>query len=352
MSSARVCLPLLAVFAVAVSTSAQDQVVLKRGRLAGKITIAGTIEEFTGEDIQIRSSQGETLRTYPAADVIAVVTPHTEAHDRGLALLREGREGRVEDAIVALETALKKEPRAWVRREILASLVQSELRRGDIPKAGTRFLALLRSDPTTRHFRVIPLAWMSEPLTATARSQAQSWLNGSVEAGKLMGASLLLDDPNLSSAAQSVLRGLATSPDRRIQSLAQTQGWRLEAAQGTVGELEVARWQARIDELPGDLRAGPCYVLGRAYAARHDYELAAATLLWLPLVDDHDFRLTARACLEAGIALERIGQQSEAHGLYREATRRFPETPSADEARGLLETATEREPSPKKEVAP
>lgn len=325
---------------------------LKRGRFAGRITIAGTIEEFTGEEIKIRSSEGETLRTYPAAEVVSVVTRQAEAHDRGLALLREGREGRVEDAIVSLESALKKEPRAWVRREILATLVQSELRRGDIPKAGTRFLALLRSDPTTRHFCVIPLTWTSEPLTATARSQAQLWLNGSVEAGNLIGASLLLHDPNLASAAQSVLHGLATSPDRRIQSLAQIQRWRLEAAKGTVGELEVARWQARVDELPSELRAGPCYVLGRAYAARHDYELAAATLLWLPLVDDHDFRLTARACLEAGIALERIGQLREAHGLFREVARRFPETPSADEARTLLDAATEKEASPEKEAAP
>jgi TolA-binding protein len=100
--------------------------------------------------------------------------------------------------------------------------------------------------------------------------------------------------------------------------------------------LQTAQWQRRIDELPEELRAGPSYLLGRAYAMRHDYELAAATLLWLPLMDDHDFRLAARACLEAGAALEKIGQRAEARTLFQEVTDRFADTSSADEARALL----------------
>jgi tetratricopeptide (TPR) repeat protein len=335
-------------FAVTVTAAAQDQIVLKRGRFAGRTTIVGTIDEYTGREIRIRGSQDDTIRAYPAAEVVAVVTPQTEPHDRGLALLHENR---VEEAIGAFEAALGKESRAWVRREILSLLVRCALRRGDYPTAGTRFLALLESDPSTGHFRMIPLAWSSEPISAAARNEAKAWLTGKVEAGRLIGASLLLDDPE-SAAARLALRGLATSADRRIQSLAQIQGWRLEAAKGSVGELEILHWQERVDALPPDLRAGPGYVLGRAYAARHDHEMAAATLLWLPLVDDHDFRLTARACLEAGIALERIGQGTEAEGLYREVTRRFAETPYADEARARLKSATEKDPSTPKEVAP
>ena len=168
------------------------------------------------------------------------------------------------------------------------------------------------------------------------RSEAQTWMHGKVEAGRLMGASLLYDDRELRKEARSVLKELSSSTDARVRILAQVQAWREEALSGNPGRLQTAQWRQRIDEMPEDLRAGPYYILGRAYAARHDYELAAATLLWLPLVDDHDFRLAARACLEAGAALGRIGQQAEARTLFREVTSRFADTPFADEADALL----------------
>ena len=117
------------------------------------------------------------------------------------------------------------------------------------------------------------------------------------------------------------------------------QVWREDALGGNPGKLQTAQWQRRIDELPEDLRAGPNFLLGRAYAARHDYELAAATLLWLPLVDDHDHRLAARACLEAGLALDKIGQREEARTLYQEVADRFADTPFAQEAAALLAAA-------------
>ncbi len=74
---------------------------------------------------------------------------------------------------------------------------------------------------------------------------------------------------------------------------------------------------------------------------KHDYELAAAAFQWLPLVDDHDFRLAARACLEAGVALDRIGQRTEARTLSQEVARRFADTPFADEAGALLKRSPE-----------
>jgi TolA-binding protein len=325
--------------AVGGTASAQDRVILKRPGYAGRMTITGTIEEYTGTAISVRSSQGDTVRPYPAEEVVGFETPQTDSHDRGLALLAEGK---VDEAIREFDAAIRKEPRAWVRREILALLVRCSLRRGDYPAAGTRFLTLVKSDPTTRHFRLIPLVWADEPIPAAAKSQGHAWLAGTVEVGRLMGASLLLEDPAHAIEARSTLRQLSSSTDRRIQSLAQMQTWRHESADG-VSELEIFHWGQRIDELSPDLRAGPRYVLGRAYAARHDYEMAATTLLWLPLVDDHDFRLTARACLEAGVALGKIGQQSEAQGLFREVTQRFAETPFADEAQKLLKAAAEKE---------
>lgn len=313
--------------------SAQDKVILQRKSLTARLTISGIVEDYTGTEVTIRTDSDESPKTFPASDVIEIQTAQTESQTRGLKLLAEGQ---VEQASRELEVALKREPRTWVRREILAALVRCGLRRGDYVGAGNRFLALLKSDATSRHFRVIPLVWAPETISREARSEAQAWMNGKVEAGRLMGASLLYDDRESGKEARSVLKELSSSTDSRVRVLAQAQAWREEALSGNPGRLQTAQWRQRIDEMSEDLRAGPYYLLGRAYAARHDYELAAATLLWLPLVDDHDFRLAARACLEAGAALDRIGQQAEARTLFREVTSRFADTPFADEADAFL----------------
>jgi tetratricopeptide (TPR) repeat protein len=315
---------------------AQDKVILQRTSLSARVTVSGTVENYTGTEISIRTDNDDAPKTFPSADVIEIQTAQTDSHTRGLKLLAEGQ---VEQAIRDLDVAVKMEPRTWVRREILAALVRCALRRGDYSAAGTRFLAILKSDPTTRHFRVIPLVWAPETISPDARREALAWINGRVEAGRLIGASLLYDDRETRKEARSVLKELSSSADDRVRVLAQMQARREEALVGTLGKMQTAQWQQRIDEMPEELRAGPYFLLGRVYAAQHDYELAAATLLWLPLVDDHDFRLASRACLEAGVALDKIGQHAEARTLYREVTVRFADTPFADEAADLLKRA-------------
>jgi len=316
---------------------AQDRVVLRREGLSGRITISGSVDDCTGSELKIRSGDG-TVRTYPAGDVVGIETPLTEPHDRGLKFLADND---VDSALREFDLALRKESRTWVRREILALQVRCGLRRGDYALAGARYLAILKSDPESRHFGLIPLEWAPESNRAGALNEARQWLSTTSEPAQLIGASLLFDDPQSSAAARTTLRTLSTSTDRRIQVLAQFQAWRADVAANAVNELQLVRWQNRVDELPSALRAGPSYLLGRAYAGRHDFELAAAAYLWLPLVDDHDYRLTARATLEAGIALKRIGQQFESQSLFREITRRLqPRQPRMRQVRSSRQLAT------------
>lgn len=314
---------------------AEDKLVLRRGPAGARMTIAGDVIDSTGVEVSIRTAAGEAPRVFPAADVVEIQTAQTAAQTHGNELLADGR---ADEAIAELETALKEETRAWVRREILASLVRAGLWRGDYAFAGRRFLTIVRSDPATQHFRLIPLVWAPESLSPETRAEARGWMAGPVEAGQLLGASLLYDDPESGREARTLLKTLASSADARVRWMAQMQSWRDVAYGGRSGKLDTAHWQRRLDELPDELRAGPSYLLGRAYAARHDYELAAASLLWLPLVDDHDHRLAARACLEAGLALARIGQQAEARTLFDEVATRFAGTPAADEAAALEES--------------
>jgi TolA-binding protein len=77
-------------------------------------------------------------------------------------------------------------------------------------------------------------------------------------------------------------------------------------------------------------------VLGRGYTALQEHDRAAVCFLWLPLVDDHDTHLAARACVNAADSLKRIGQTAQAASLYREVRVRYAATPLAAEAAELL----------------
>jgi tetratricopeptide (TPR) repeat protein len=313
---------------------ADDRVVLQRANMSARVTITGIVEDYTGAEISIRTEAGEPVRTYPSAEVMEIQTAQTDFQTRGLRLLAEGKAA---EAVPELEQALKQESRTWVRREILAALIRCGLRQGDFGAAGTRFLALVKNDPATRHFRLIPLVWAPESISREARGAARVWLEGTTEPARLIGASLLYEDPESGKEARAVLKQLSSSSDPRVRGLAQMQAWREEALRGNPGARQTAQWQRRIDQLPEELRTGPAYLLGRAYLAVRDYELAAATFLWIPLIDDHDARLAARAGLEAGRALELIGQSAEARTLFVEIIERFSDTPSADEARSWME---------------
>ena len=333
----------LAVAAMSGQTlSAQDQlpdkVILRSEDGSGRTTLSCRIVDYTGEAISIeRKPRGRVLR-YRASQVVEVQTPQTAAHVRAL---QDFKANRIEQARAGFEDALPEEERRWVRREILAMLVRCALHRGDYGLAGSRFLFLVRSDPHTRHFKLIPLVWAPHEMTADLQNEARAWLAGSSEAVRLIGASLLLGGAAHGKAAQSELDQLATSADPRVRQLARAQRWRLELRAEDPSKLDIERWQSDIEEMPEDLRGGPYYVLGRAYLRRFRPDLAAMALLWLPLVYDHDRYLAARACLEAADALSRHGQKTEATNLYREVTTRFRDTPYAQEAASVLKNSSQ-----------
>ena len=199
--------------------------------------------------------------------------------------------------------------------------------------AGTRFLTLIENDRTSRHFGLIPLVWAPEPPTSTAIVQARQWMTAESDVARLLGASLLLDDGQLSGTAISELQTLQRATDERVRLLAQAQTWRGKLKTLDVSDLELQRWDSRIRELPASLRGGPSYLLGRGWAMRRDHERAATAFLWLPLMDDTDPRLAARAGVEAASSLKRIGKNEEARRLLDEIARRFPETEFGESAK-------------------
>lgn len=330
VSSKRLLWLLAIALLTAAPLAAQDQVVLQTEGASSRLTVPCLIVDYTGERITVQFKSGAPQKSYPAEQVVEVRTAWLESHEVGRKLLAERKP---DEATRALQTALVSEKRTWVRREILALLIRSFLRTGDRASAGTRFLQLLESDPTTRKFGLIPLVWASESVSAAAKSQGREWLKQNSDAARLLGASLLLDDASAGDSAAQELQALLRSTDERVRWLAQAQSWRLKLRALEIGDLELNRWDARIREMPPTLRAGPSYLLGRGWAMRREHDRAATALLWIALMDDSDARLAARAGVEAAESLRRLGQADDARRLLQEIAARFPDTEFGEAAR-------------------
>ena len=305
-----------------------DKVVLRRGASQSRVTITGTILDYTGTSLEFRPRSGGVKRVFPASEVVEIYTPQIESHVKGLSRFAQNQ---FADAKADFYVALGAEKRVWVRREILAMLVRCSLKLGDYQSAGSQFGLLVQSDETTPHFKLIPLVWANDELNDDLKNAGRIWLGDSNETIRLMGAGVCLRDARSGDAAVKVLNRLVVSGDRRIRDLARAQRWRIQMHENSLTHEKLSRWNDFIESMPEELRGGPYFVLGRAYRKHRELDRAAMALLWVPLVYSDDHHLAARACRESADALEQLGQTNEAKTLYRELSHRFGDTPFATE---------------------
>lgn len=316
------------------SVSAQDRVIIQQAG-GSRFPMSGIVDDYTGRELTLLVRSGEAPRKYPRQDVIEVQTAYTAHHEKGRQLLAKGQPV---EAKTELNQALKEEDRAWVRREILAQLVRCALWNGNYRSATPLFLSIVESDPETMHYGLAPLAWTETPSDADIKLDARGWMGDRSVVSQLIGASHLLFDRDLNDQAETVLRRLAREPNIKLQRLAQMQLWRVRSLSGTATPNELGRWEAAVDELPDELRAGGFFVLGQTFRRQQDPERAAAALLWLPLVYDADRHLAARACYDAAEMVESFGDKGQATNLYSEVAFRFGDTPLGPRAAAKWKT--------------
>ena len=309
-----------------------DRVVIRGKGRNSRITLQCAIIDYTGRGITLRTVVG-TVRSFPTAAIVDVRTAQSPHHVRGLIAFTQGK---YQQAASFFEDALRAESRKWVKREILAFLVKCGLQTGDLKSATQRFLRLVKSDPTTRHFSLIPLTWAAQTLDADQKAIARGWLSGSDSVAKLIAASRLLHDAKSGRSAETALKQLSTDINTQVSRLAQIQLWRKRLLGSVPKAYELSLLRKEIARLPKNLRGGGYYLLGQGHLRRKENEQAAAALLWVPLVYDHDRLLAARACLEAADALNGVGRTTEAVTLYRELQQRFGDTKFAREAAARL----------------
>ncbi len=325
-----------AVLLFTASASADTVTLTSSSAPDGRATITGTILDYTGREIVIELASGNPQK-YPAERVVAIETtfnPQQQAADRLFA------EGQYAAALAKYREAGagSNENRRWVRRQMLARMVECHQALGQYAQAGDFFLLLIKDDPQTLHFASIPLPWLAVEMTPPLEQKAQQWLTTEGQPiAQLLGASFLLLTSKQSSPL-AMLKQLATSKDPQLSSLAEAQSWRATVASTSVEQL--AAWNRRIESFPSELGAGPYFIVGRALSNRGKHEEAALALMHVPILYPQSRPLAAESLWLAGQALARRGDGVESRLLFRELVTRYPESPSAETARASLETTT------------
>lgn len=324
---------------------AQDRIVLQQPG-GSRIPLSGYIEDYNGRELFLKLKASDPVRRFPRSEIVEVTTEYTPHHDKGRRLFSAGK---IDEAKVELNTALKEEDRPWVRREILAMHVKCALWNGDYFNAINLFTPIVASDPETFHYGLIPLAWTTAEPPAKVRFDAREWIgNASKPLSKLIGASWLLSLPDSTTECEQILRKLTREPDVRIQRLAQMQLWRMKFQRSDqIDANEIEHWEHFIDDLPVELRGGAYFLIGQAWKQRKEHERAARAYLWLPLVFDADRWLSARACYEAAGSLKQLGDATQAANLFREVVFRYGDTPWGTKAETDWNAILKEAPAPK-----
>ncbi|MFZ5829299.1 MAG: hypothetical protein ACOY3P_04390 [Planctomycetota bacterium] len=297
----------------------------------GRARLSGRVVDFTGRELLVELPGGRQ-QTAPGRAVVSIDTSRNPRHEQADAAFAVGD---FSQAVGLYQQAMEAEPRAWVRRALVAQEVWCHRFLGAMDRAGEAFLLLLRSDPETPYFACIPLGWTPRHPTPQLEAAARQWLTRSEPAAALLGASHLLPTAARAQAASKLVT-LAGDPDPRIAALATAQTWRA-ALTGASAE-QIAAWQRMAEQMPAELLAGPRLVIGFGQAQQKQWESAALGFLHPPILFPDERDLAALGLLEAGRALESAGQRADAVRLCRELVlEHAAQSRTAEEARMQLE---------------
>jgi tetratricopeptide (TPR) repeat protein len=312
-------------------TSAEDTVIVHAGNDKPHIRRTGTIVDYSGAGIRLELASGRQEQIRPD-QIVSVETTKVKHHDTADRFFGEGN---YRDALAAYRSAVEADKRAWMRRDILAQMVVCYQRLDRIAEAGQTFSIIVRSDPQTQHFSVIPLSWKPQQPSPDVERQAKGWLADEDQpAMALLGASWLLNSAERG-AAEDTLRTLSTGKDANVAMLAEAQRWRMQIVTATPEDTLV--WKGRIEQFPEMLKAGPYLILGRALAWLKQHEQAALTFMRIPIFHAMQYDLAAEALMMAGEQLKQAGNAQEARSVFRELVNAYPEHRLASAAKQELD---------------
>lgn len=278
--------------------------------------VTGDIVDYTGREIVIKLDNGREMKR-PGGTVAEIETTWQPDKLEADKLMAERQFSAAREKYTA---AIKRDKRPWARRLMVARIVRCYRELQQYEPAVRLFLALVHEDPDTPYFDEIPLVWLTMEPAVAVREAADGWLNDGRPVARLLGASHLLTTARRREALEQ-LELLTREKDARLAILATTQYWR---ASVSADADRVAGWQRRIAEVPESLRAGPWWVVGRAWARLGDVERAALAMLHVPVLYPGERALSADALFNAALLLDAAGQPAAALRLNQELIAGYP----------------------------
>ncbi|MGQ9562841.1 MAG: tetratricopeptide repeat protein [Thermogutta sp.] len=294
--------------------------------------LQGTVVDVSGEGI-VLELKDHFPRKIPPEQLIRIETRYSEKFWDAQGAVEAGR---LDEAIQLLLNARGEEKRLWVRGEITAYIIRLLQAKERYAEAAREFLASdFAGDTRSPYWSCVPLIWFQEMAVSSLSQDATGWVVSNRPEQQLLGASYLLGGPRQSQAVATLER-LRVSSDRVVALLAAAQLWRREIQ--TADGRKISGWEKAVDDLPGGLRAGPCYVIAEAWRAQRETERALIAYLKPPILWPENRRIAARCLWEAANLLEKGQGQSAARAdsniqklqastLYQELAKRYPESP-------------------------
>lgn len=310
-------------------TASADEVfhVDSRGQVVSK---KGEVQDVKGGELTLAVGAREVR--IPVSSIERLDAAWIPEHQRANGFFERHQ---YEQALEAFREAFRKEPRRWVKREMLARIVRCQANTGRVDEACRNFARLAKDDPRTHHIRSMPLVWVDEVRSdAQVSSVVQPWLrDGQPGPQQLMAASWLLRGTQRKAALQT-LRQLGRDEWKPLAQLAVAQLWRAELPDLT--ESRVSWWEQWLESVPSEIRAGGYYLLGRTYEMHRSPDDAALAYLRVPTTYPHDW-LTANAALfHCGEAMQRDGKLNDARRCFENLATRKHDSGFAERARVQL----------------
>lgn len=302
----------------------QDRVTIRLSDDSQTTVRQGTILDWKGGELQMETAGRVT--TIKNEKILKVETNWPKDYQLAQELMEQRQ---FSAAIAPLQNALAGESREWVRRNLLADLVRVSSVAGQDQKACEAFLQLIQSDPETREFARIPLAWETEPTGAAMLVKAREMAQSSVLIVRLLGASWLVNSPDRENAGK-ILESLSRDLDARLAHLAAAQLWRLQVLE--VDATQLARWERQVDRMPRELRPGALLILGQAQLRLQRENEAILSWMRVPLLYGEHERLKAIALQRTAQQLQNSSDTENARKIWGELAVQFPQSPWSEAA--------------------
>lgn len=287
-----------------------------------------SIEDIRGEALTIRRSATGTIQVLRLSNVQNLQFSRGPNWDQALQHLEVANHQR---AIEYFDKALRKENRRWARNELLASISRTCISIGRYDDAIDRIERIVEDDPRTRHVSLLPLVWDSTLPEQQRATFIENDLSATSEIRRLIACSAglgRLENPSGIESSLNALRRRSKHP--RLAELAEAQLWRMYIVDAKRDIPNLQHRREMIQQMPVEARAGPLYVLGQLQERKHEYDEAAISFLWGPLVKSADRALAEASMRHAAACLDQSSRIVEAATVRSELSRRFPDADKQD----------------------